>query len=260
MVFVNQTRKTFLTFGRKEVLLDHQIMQTVADEIFYLVCGNIDIRFDIDRLKALEGCRKVHGNVMIFLIDDVNSTEIEAFSFPLLTEITGFLMMYRLTGIKSLAQLFPNLSVIRGDELFKGFALILYELIDLENLGLNNLKVIENGGVRIEKNSQLCFWHTIDWSSIVKADDEVISLENKLQSYCPLCPQGVKNCWNLHQPQVVCDCNGNSCDSTGKCCDPSCLTCSESGPKVCQVCKKLENLVDGTCVDTCPVGSLEVNF
>ena len=40
-------------------------------------------------------------------------------SFPLLREVTDYIMLYETTGIISMAKLFPNLSVIRGNHLFK---------------------------------------------------------------------------------------------------------------------------------------------
>ena len=40
-------------------------------------------------------------------------------SFPLLREVTDYIMLYETAGIISMAKLFPNLSVIRGNHLFK---------------------------------------------------------------------------------------------------------------------------------------------
>ena len=40
-------------------------------------------------------------------------------SFPLLREVTDYIMLYETAGIVSMAKLFPNLSVIRGNHLFK---------------------------------------------------------------------------------------------------------------------------------------------
>ena len=46
-------------------------------------------------------------------------------SIPNLREITGFLVIYDLTGLEGLATLFPNLTVIRGRSLISNFALVI---------------------------------------------------------------------------------------------------------------------------------------
>lgn len=67
---------------------------------------------------------------MISLIDKYNETDYDV-SFPKLTEITDFLLLYRVNGLKSLIKLFPNLRVIRGNTLIKDFALIIYQMMHL---------------------------------------------------------------------------------------------------------------------------------
>lgn len=75
-------------------------------------------------------------------------------------------MLYRISGIKSLNKLFPNLAVIRGKDDFSDYSLIIYENEHLEEIGLLNLQAIEKGSVRIEKNNYLCFADRIDWNEI----------------------------------------------------------------------------------------------
>lgn len=128
-----------------------------------LVCDGVDAR-DIEQLNQLGGCQIVEGSVKISLTDDNNFDEI---SFPLVTEIAGYLFIYKVSGLKSVAQLFPNLEAIRGGELFKNYAMVLYGNPDLENIGLNHLKGITKGAVRIEKNEVLCYVNTVDWSAIM---------------------------------------------------------------------------------------------
>lgn len=78
-------------------------------------------------------------------------------------------MISEVSGIKSVAQLFPNLVRIHGNELFHNYALLLVENPDLEIIGLSNLSAIKRGAVRIEKNEMMCFVNTVDWESIVNA-------------------------------------------------------------------------------------------
>lgn len=68
---------------------------------------------------------------MITLIDRYNDTDYDNITFPELIEITDFLMLYRVQGLKSLAHIFPNLRVIRGNNLVNNYALIIYEMLQL---------------------------------------------------------------------------------------------------------------------------------
>lgn len=65
-------------------------------------------------MKKLQGCRVVEGYVRIVLIDEAEEDEFKGIVFNDLVEISGYLLIYRLSGIKSLYSLFPNLAVIRG--------------------------------------------------------------------------------------------------------------------------------------------------
>lgn len=135
------------------------------------VCSSIIIRFDPE-LERLKGCRVVEGSISILMLDELSEEFFKNYTFPELVEITGFLMLYRISGTKSLYDLFPNLAVIRGRELFHNFALILYELLDLEEIGLTSLQTIERGSVRIEKNDRLCFADRVDWNLIAESGDQ----------------------------------------------------------------------------------------
>lgn len=103
-------------------------------------------------------------------MDELKESDVMNITFPELIEITGYLMLYRISGFTSLNKLFPNLTVIRGRDLFKDYSLIIYEMIDLTDIGLKNLVVIERGNVRIEKNEKLCYVDTINWKSITAMD------------------------------------------------------------------------------------------
>lgn len=132
-------------------------------------------------MKKLNGCRVVEGYVHILLIDEAEEDEFRGIEFKDLVEITGYLLLYRLSGIKSLYSLFPNLAVIRGQEVYNDYALVIYEFKDLEEIGLINLQTIQRGSVRIEKNDKLCYAEMIEWSLIAGHSDHYIavSLERK---------------------------------------------------------------------------------
>lgn len=79
---------------------------------------------------------------MISLVDKYNESHYENLTFPDLTEITDFLLVYRVNGLKSLMKLFPNLRLIRGNSLIKDYALIIYEMMHLHVSILNFIKFV----------------------------------------------------------------------------------------------------------------------
>lgn len=84
-------------------------------------------------------------------------------------EITDYLLIYRISGLTSLSRLFPNLAVIRGQKLFwNNYALVVYDMLKLHDIGLYNLSVISRGSVRIEQNPNLCYVHTVNWDLITR--------------------------------------------------------------------------------------------
>lgn len=131
-----------------------------------MICEDVDIRNDVNAFAELENCTVIEGNLKILLIEGASHQQYENLYFPDLVEITDFFLLYRVYGLKSLRHIFPNLSIIRGHKLFFNFALVVFELMDLEELGLIGLTTIERGAVRFEKNPQLCYIDTIDWTKI----------------------------------------------------------------------------------------------
>ena len=129
-------------------------------------------------------------------------------------EITGHLLLYRVYGLKTLRHIFPNLTVIRGQDLFYNYALVAYEMPNLEELGLVSLTTIMRGAVRLTKNVRLCYVDTIDWSRIaigLKKSDHHIQEnkdETKCVNYCPercvstfVDGQDAKRCWTSEHCQ-----------------------------------------------------------
>ncbi len=96
------------------------------------VCQSRDIRNEPQELNSLKDCRVIEGFVMISLIDRFNETDYDNLTFPELVEITDFLLLYRVQGLKTLAHLFPNLRVIRGNQLVNNYALVIYEMLQLQ--------------------------------------------------------------------------------------------------------------------------------
>ncbi|KAI1904515.1 hypothetical protein AGOR_G00006440 [Albula goreensis] len=192
------------------------------------ICGpSIDIRNDISEFKRLENCTVVEGYLQILLIGDknnnVNQEVFRTLSFPKLAMITDYLLLFRVSGLDSLSTLFPNLSVIRGRNLFYNYALVIFEMTSLKDIGLYNLRNITRGAIRIEKNPELCYLDSVDWSLVMDSESNNFIIGNKQSEECgDVCPgimednrQCIKTsfnnnysfrCWNSNHCQ-----KGKSC-------------------------------------------------
>uniref|UniRef100_A0A8C3AI33 Tyrosine-protein kinase receptor n=1 Tax=Cyclopterus lumpus TaxID=8103 RepID=A0A8C3AI33_CYCLU len=239
------------------------------------ICGpSIDIRNEIGEFKRLENCTVVEGYLRILLISDKNNNiQPDAFrslSFPKLTVITDYLLLFRVSGLDSLSMLFPNLSVIRGRNLLYNYALVIYEMTSLKDIGLYNLRNITRGALRIEKNPELCYLDSVDWSLIMNAEFNNVINGNKKVKECgnvcpgimednPLCQRTSFNdnydyrCWTSSQCQKVCPEHCElSCTDQGECCHSQCLgSCAEpNNDMACSGC--LHYYHEGHCVPDCP--------
>ncbi|XP_053282315.1 LOW QUALITY PROTEIN: insulin-like growth factor 1a receptor [Pleuronectes platessa] len=242
------------------------------------ICGpSIDIRNDISEFKRLENCTVVEGYLHILLINDktnnINQEGFSSLSFPKLTVITDYLLLFRVSGLESLSMLFPNLSVIRGRQLFYNYALVIYEMTSLKDIGLYNLRNITRGALRIEKNPELCYLDSVDWSLIMYSEFNNIINGNKKAKECdnvcpgimednPLCQRTSFNdnydyrCWTSYECQKVCPehCK-HTCTDKGECCHSQCLgSCTEpNNDMACSAC--LHYFHEDRCVPDCPAGT-----
>ncbi|TSL68186.1 Insulin-like growth factor 1 receptor [Bagarius yarrelli] len=232
----------------------------------------IDIGNDISDFKKLENCTVVEGYLKILLIVNKNTKQevFRTLSFPKLTMITDYLLLFRVSGLESLSTLFPNLSVIRGRNLFYNYALVIFEMNNLKDIGLYRLRNITRGAIRIEKNPELCYLDSIDWSLIMNADLNFIA-GNKQEKECTdVCPgfmednpqciktnfSGVLNhrCWTSSHCQKVCPerCGQRACTDWGECCHAQCLgSCTlPDSSTACTACQHYSH--EGHCVERCP--------
>lgn len=58
---------------------------------------------------------------------------------------------------------------------------MIYDLKDLEEIGLISLQTIQRGSVRIEKNDKLCYAEMIEWSLITGHSDHYIAVSLALK-------------------------------------------------------------------------------
>uniref|UniRef100_A0A8C3J7D3 receptor protein-tyrosine kinase n=1 Tax=Calidris pygmaea TaxID=425635 RepID=A0A8C3J7D3_9CHAR len=188
--------------------------------------------------------------------------------------ITEYLLLFRVYGLESLRDLFPNLSVIRGTNLFFSYALVIFEMPHLRDVGLHSLTHVLRGSVRIERNQELCHLSTIDWGLLLPdAVDNTYIVGNKLAEECAdVCPgildvekpcaQTTVNgqldyrCWTSSYCQKVCPCGaGSACTPGGECCHPECLGgCGRPrDSRACVACRHFH--FNGRCLPSCPPGT-----
>lgn len=224
------------------------------DENGTRICQSVDIRNSVANLNQLRGCRAVEGYVQIVLIDRANETDFDGYSFPELREITQYLLFYRVAGLRKLGHLFPNLTIIRGDSVFEDYGLTIYEMFQLQEVGLKSLTHIMRGAVRIEKNPNLCYVNTINWDMIAKWDQVKNYIgQNKNPRDCPgrsvceaaKCEQSL--CWSKTDCQIQ--------QEENKHCNPLCRGgCTGPTAKDCNTCSRVLT-ADGVCVENCPNGT-----
>lgn len=135
-------------------------------------CKNIDIRFDYRYFERLNNCKTVHGYLRI---SDMELPVNVSLSFNL-TEITGYFLVENVSGLKTLGTLFSNLSVLRGELLHHGFALLITNNKDLENIGFSLMTYIGKGNVLIQNNPKLCYVNNIDWMQLGKGLNAIIEV------------------------------------------------------------------------------------
>lgn len=186
--------------------------------------------------------------------------------FPNLIEITDYLLIFQAQNITNLDILFPKLSIIRGNNLFRNYALVLFLSNSLLQVNLKNLIQIDKGSILLSRLYHACYVNTIDWNYLIQEktiNKPTLNLLNNdciSQSCSSKCPDS--NCWNENNCQKKCpnECPTNcNLANTSQCCsDPSCLYCSPD-PNTCISCAKYRNLSNGKCVEKCSKDSLIYN-
>lgn len=97
------------------------------------VCTSVDIRNNPENLIKLAGCQVIEGFLQILLMDRFTEADFQNWTFPDLVEVTEYVLLYRVNGLVTLRHLFPNLSVIRGEnEGFHNYGLIIYEMLNMQ--------------------------------------------------------------------------------------------------------------------------------
>ncbi|XP_024129446.1 insulin receptor a [Oryzias melastigma] len=235
------------------------------------VCPSKDIRNNVTNLQTLENCTVIEGHLKILLMFKTKPEHFRGLTFPKLRVVTDYLLLFRVYGLESLSDLFPNLTVIRGNNLFFNYALVVFEMLQLREVGLHSLMNITRGAVRIEKNPELCYLSTLDWSKILDSveDNYIVANKNDREcgDVCPgaprgetLCPTTTLNghfserCWTQKFCQKMCPvhCKHRACTDAGQCCHEQCLggCLKPNSTSDCVACRGLQH--EGRCVEQCP--------
>ncbi|XP_056148525.1 insulin receptor a [Lampris incognitus] len=236
------------------------------------ICSSKDIRNNVTNMHTLENCTVIEGHLKILLMFKTKPEDFRGLSFPKLTVVTDYLLLFRVYGMESLSDLFPNLTVIRGNNLFFNYALVVFEMLQLREIGLHSLMNITRGAVRIEKNPDLCYLSTLDWSKILDSVEDNYIVANKNDRECgDVCPGAAKGkatcqtttinghfserCWTQKHCQKMCPvhCKYRACTGDDQCCHSQCLggCLKPDSASHCVACRNLQH--QGTCVERCPV-------
>ncbi|KAL1138868.1 hypothetical protein AAG570_008930 [Ranatra chinensis] len=111
----------------------------------------MDIKNRASNLSVLKDCNVIEGYLRIVLMEKTTVDDFKDLSFPELREVTGNIIFYRVRGLTSIGRLFPNLRVIRGEDLFMYYSLVVYKMFSLKEIALPGLTVLR-GGVIISEN------------------------------------------------------------------------------------------------------------
>ncbi|XP_060231924.1 insulin receptor-like [Meriones unguiculatus] len=200
------------------------------------VCPGLDLRNDVRRLSALRNCSVVEGALRILLMPSARPEDFRGLSFPRLVLVTDYVLLFRVSGLRSLRELFPGLAVIRGSRLFFHYALVVFEMAELRELGLRGLRSVARGSVRLERNRALCYVASVDWARLVDdvAGNYVAGNRADGEGCADVCPgaaggtpcpatvingQFVERCWT----HAHCQKGTSACQRAGvSACPPAC--------------------------------------
>uniref|UniRef100_A0A8C1VAE4 Receptor protein-tyrosine kinase n=1 Tax=Cyprinus carpio TaxID=7962 RepID=A0A8C1VAE4_CYPCA len=248
---------------------------------------------DSSNIDKFVNCTKINGN-LIFLITGIKGDMFHGIKaldpdrlnvFRTVREITGFLNIQSWPENMTDLGVFSNLATIGGRSLYSGISLLILKQRWISALKFQSLREISAGNVYMTNNSQLCFYNTVNWTSLfhtstqralIKNNRDPRECTNKQMVCDPLCSEAgcwgpgpdqclsckyfsrgrtcVKSC-NLYYGDVREYANGSVCVE----CDSQCekageksLTCHGPGPDHCLKCLHLK---DGpNCVEKCPDG------
>uniref|UniRef100_A0A8C5ILD4 Receptor protein-tyrosine kinase n=1 Tax=Junco hyemalis TaxID=40217 RepID=A0A8C5ILD4_JUNHY len=248
---------------------------------------------DSSNIDKFVNCTKINGN-LIFLVTGIHGDPYHTIAainpeklniFQTVREITGYLNIQSWPENMTDFRVFSNLVTIGGRALYSGLSLLILKQQGITSLQFQSLKQISAGNIYITDNSNLCYYHTVNWTSLFSTPSQkTVIHRNKKAENCTadgmvcneLCSSD--GCWgpgpdqclsckrfirgrtcidscNLYDGEFREFANGSVCVE----CDPQCekmeenmITCYGPGPDHCTKCFHFK---DGpNCVEKCPDG------
>ncbi|NWX22743.1 ERBB4 kinase, partial [Aegotheles bennettii] len=248
---------------------------------------------DSSNIDKFINCTKINGN-LIFLVTGIHGDPYHTIAainpeklniFQTVREITGYLNIQSWPENMTDFRVFSNLVTIGGRALYSGLSLLILKQQGITSLQFQSLKQISAGNIYITDNSNLCYYHTVNWTSLFSTPSQkTVIHRNKKAENCTadgmvcneLCSSD--GCWgpgpdqclsckrfirgrtcidscNLYDGEFREFANGSVCVE----CDPQCekmeenmITCYGPGPDHCTKCFHFK---DGpNCVEKCPDG------
>ncbi|KAK3908340.1 Insulin-like receptor [Frankliniella fusca] len=219
------------------------------------ICSNMDIRNRPRELEKLRGCVVVEGNLSVVLMDNRQPGDFAPYSFPDLREVTGYVLFAKVSGLQSLGQLFPNLTLVRGTQLVgSNYSLVVFQMPDLVELGLSSLELVQRGAVRVDSNPMLCHADTLDWDALApNAATKSYVAANRPARECERCRCPSGQCWGPGRCRVPRP--GAPKAPSGEDCNRNCVIgCNGTSALDCVACAGAQEGLE--CVDSCHPGRL----
>uniref|UniRef100_A0A672GT92 receptor protein-tyrosine kinase n=1 Tax=Salarias fasciatus TaxID=181472 RepID=A0A672GT92_SALFA len=257
---------------------------------------------DASNIDKFVNCTKINGN-LIFLITGIKGS-VDMYhgigpldpdrlnAFRTVKEITGFLNIQSWPENMTDLSVFSSLATIGGRSLYSGISLLILKQRWISSLQFQSLDEISAGNVYIFNNSRLCFYNTVNWTSLFRTPSQKVLIRNNRDpsecspTFCRATPQRMvcdrmcsdDGCWgpgpdqclscryfrrgrtcvescNLFDGDVREFANGSVClECDGQCerMDGNSMTCLGQGPDQCVKCLHFK---DGpNCVEKCPDG------
>uniref|UniRef100_A0A8C6KNA6 Receptor protein-tyrosine kinase n=1 Tax=Nothobranchius furzeri TaxID=105023 RepID=A0A8C6KNA6_NOTFU len=246
---------------------------------------------DASNIDKFVNCTKINGN-LIFLITGIKGDMYHGIGpmdpehlnvFRTVKEITGFLNIQSWPENMTDLRVFSNLATIGGRTLYSGISLLILKQRWISSLQFQSLNEISAGNIYISNNSRLCFYNTLNWTSLFRTSNQkVIIRNNRDPKECGkmVCDRmcSDEGCWgpgpdqclscryfkrgrtcvescNLFDGEVREFANGSVClECDGQCekMNENSMTCLGPGPEQCVKCLHFK---DGpNCVEKCPDG------
>uniref|UniRef100_A0A3P8PB66 Receptor protein-tyrosine kinase n=1 Tax=Astatotilapia calliptera TaxID=8154 RepID=A0A3P8PB66_ASTCA len=188
---------------------------------------------DASNIDKFVNCTKINGN-LIFLITGIKGDMYHGIGpldperlnvFRTVKEITGYLNIQSWPENMTDLSVFSSLATIGGRALYSGISLLILKQRWISSLQFQSLSEISAGNVYIFNNSRLCFYNTINWTSLFRTPSQKVLVRNN---------QDPKECI---QQRMVCD---RMCSDDG---------CWGPGPDQCLSCRYFKR--GRTCVQSC---------